>query len=142
MAAATLHNTTYCIAAATVALKPIERSMISKICCKILIFGYSALAILYLYASINNAYGNFNGNRTIGAILMLAYFSIMVIGLIRRSAVFSLISTLNFTLGTVFFVCLVSARSTEIDTQLLVYIFLGVLGIIISITALTFKNAL
>lgn len=114
--------------------------MISKICYKVLIFGYSALAILYLYASINNAYENFNGNRTIGAILILAYFSIMVIGLITHSVVFSLISTLNFTLGTVFFACLVSARSSEIDTQLLVYIFLGVLGIIISMTSLKFKN--
>lgn len=119
-----------------------ESSVISKICYKILIFGYAALAILYLYASINNAYENFYGNRTVGAIIMLAYFSIMVIGLIKRSAVFSLISILNFTLGTVFFVWLVSARFPEIGMPLLVYIFLGILGIIISITSLRFRNAL
>ncbi len=117
-------------------------NLISKVCHKILIFGYAALAILYFYASINNAYENIYGNRTIGAIILLTYFSIMVTGLIKRSVVFSLVSILNFILGTVFFVWLVSVGLPQISIPLLIYTFLGILGIIISAMSFRFRNAL
>jgi len=102
---------------------------------KILLFGYSCLALIFLYFSILNGIKDFGGNRSLGAMVILAFALVVLFGLVKLPKYFTIISALNFLVGS----CIVGYINVlvlpDFKVSLLVTFGLGVIGLAISINA-------
>jgi len=116
--------------------------LINRISWKILVVGYIFLTMLYLHSFANYAIENFGGNRMIGTLILLTYFFSITVGLFKRPQIFSLISALNFLLGSLLFSSFAFAALPEINEKLMLLVLLGVLGLYISMRSYKYNDAL
>ena len=95
---------------------------------KILIIIYGILTCIYLFGSIKQVIDNSTGNRTVGAILMFAYFSIILLGLFKKSHISSAISLFNFGVGSLFIMIIILIKLPILSLELLGLLLFGFLG--------------
>jgi len=78
----------------------------------------------------------------IGTLILLTYFFSITVGLFKRPQIFSLISALNFLLGSLLFSSFAFAALPEINEKLMLLVLLGVLGLYISMRSYKYNDAL
>lgn len=82
-----------------------------------------------------NGVKDFGGNRSLGTMFILTFLVIMILGLLKLPKYFTIVSTLNFSVGMIMVGLLIFSGLPNFNVFLITLFYLGLVGFIISIRA-------